>query len=118
MDKMKQRRKEIPMTMRNATVGAMAVAMISLAMPAAIAGPGDRSRQPICSSFAKNAERWDNIAKGQGCRIRNDKTERGYFDWCMNTSDADFRVRSPVAAGHKAGREKECSQQMRRPVRL
>jgi hypothetical protein len=103
---------------RNIALGMIALAGSVLLSEAATAGPGDRSRQPICSSFAKNAERWDNIAKGQGCRLKNDKDERGYFNWCMNTSDADFRVRSPVAAGHKAGREKECSQQMRRPIRL
>ena len=79
---------------------------------------GNASRQPVCSSFAQHAERWDNTAKGQGCRIKNDKTERQYFDWCMNTSDAEFRNRSSTAAGHKAGREKECSAQLRRPVRL
>ena len=81
-------------------------------------GGRDASRHSICSSFAKHAERWDNAAKGQGCRLRNDKNERGYYDWCQGTSDADFRQRSPVAAGHKAGREKECSAQLRRPVRL
>jgi hypothetical protein len=85
--------------------------------PAALGGR-DQSRHPICSSFAKNAERWDNAAKAQGCRLSNDKTERGYYDWCQGTTDAEFRQRSPVAAGHKAGREKECSAQLRRPVRL
>lgn len=81
-------------------------------------GGRDQSRHPICSSFAKHAERWDNAAKAQGCRISNDKNERQYYDWCQSTTDAEFRQRSPVAGGHKAGREKECSAQLRRPVRL
>jgi hypothetical protein len=88
------------------------------ARPPVQAAAGNASRHPVCSSFARHAERWDNAAKGQGCRIKNDKSERDYYSWCMSNSDAEFRQRSAVAGGHKAGREKECSAQLRRPVRL
>ena len=78
----------------------------------------DNSRHNVCSSYAKNAERWENAAARQGCRFPDGKNEAEHYNWCLGTSDDEFRRRSPTAAGHKANLEKLCSQQMRRPVRL
>lgn len=104
--------------LRNVALGVAAMAGISILIPAAFADPGDKSRHPICSSFAKHAERWENAAKFNGCKIKGDKLEVQHYQWCMNTSDAEFRVRSPTAGGYKASLEKSCSQQLRRPIRL
>lgn len=84
----------------------------------------DGSRRPICSSFAAHAVKWRNGAAAKGCDVYRlneplvAKSEGELVDWCMNTSDAEFRTRSPQALGFKGVVEKQCGQQLRRPFRL
>lgn len=78
------------------------------------AGPGDPSRRPVCASFARAALKWNNMARSMGCKLpasEATQTEASKYKWCMNTNDADFRVRSPQAMGHRAGLEKHCQRQ-------
>jgi hypothetical protein len=85
---------------------------------------GDPSRRGVCSSFGQAAAVWEQRAQRQGCnlRIREMTTFGGNqaraTNWCMRTSDASFRTRSPQALGHKDLLERHCSVQLRRPVRL
>lgn len=82
----------------------------------------DQSRKPVCSSYARHTALWKQKAAAVGCRLGAvkgaEKSEAGQFDWCMHTSDAVFRVRSPQALGFKAGLESQCSKQLKRPVKL
>jgi hypothetical protein len=62
-------------------------------------------------------------AQAQGCNLQAVPwTIFGGADraitWCMGTSDAEFRGRSPQAAGHKANLERLCGAQLRRTIRL
>jgi hypothetical protein len=85
---------------------------------------GDQSRKPICSSFARYGVDWRNRAFAKGCNVgvlpdpMLSWSEGELLDWCMRTSDAEFRGRSPKALGYKAQIEKQCSQQLRRPFKL
>lgn len=85
---------------------------------------GDGSRKPICSSFAAHAVKWRNAAAAKGCDLYRlseplvPKSEGELLDWCMNTSDAEFRRRSPQALGFKGTVEKQCGQQLRRPFKI
>lgn len=87
-------------------------------------GGGDASRRPVCSSFGRAAATWERRAMAQGCNIRGanhtlfNGNDGAAFNWCMRTSDGDFRQRSPQALGHKAILERHCSAQLRKPVRL
>lgn len=93
------------------------------AQPAAApkgAPPRDMSRHPVCASFARYAVGWNNKAKSIGCRLAKPFVgkEGEYYNWCMGTSDADFRVRSPQALGHKANLEKFCTKQSGATINL
>ncbi len=87
------------------------------------AAGGDPSRRPVCSSFGNAAANWERRAKSQGCNIRAlgwtiwGSPDRA-INWCMRTSDGEFRGRSPQALGHKGELERRCSVQLRRPIRL
>ena len=78
------------------------------------------SRHPVCSSFARYAVGWNNKARGIGCRLAKPFVGREgeYYNWCMGTSDAEFRVRSPQALGHKANLEKFCTKQSGATINL
>lgn len=82
----------------------------------------DQSRKPVCASFARHAAMWQKKAIALRCDLkpigRHIRTEAGHLDWCMRTSDAVFRQRSPQALGFKSGVEKHCSAQLKRPVKL
>ncbi len=89
------------------------------------AGGADQSRHPVCASFGKAAATWERNAMAQGCRlpplkmsVKFNGNEVSGYNWCMRTSDAEFRRRSPQALGHKDVLERNCSAQLRRPVRL
>lgn len=88
------------------------------------AGGSDPSRHPVCSSFGNAAANWEQRAMAQGCRLplrgmTNFNGNSGSaYNWCMRTSDRDFRGRSPQALGHKSLLERGCSAQLRRPVGL
>ncbi|MGL4637080.1 MAG: hypothetical protein ACRCWF_13940 [Beijerinckiaceae bacterium] len=95
--------------------------------PVAAARPapaGDASRRRVCTSFGLAAATYERNAMAQGCRIQGanhtqfNGNQGAAFNWCMGTSDASFRGRSPQAAGHKAALERHCGTQLRRPVRL
>jgi hypothetical protein len=84
---------------------------------------GDPSRRPICTSFGNAAANWERRAASQGCNLHALRWQIwGNADraitWCMGTSDADFRGRSPQALGHKGELERQCSAQLRRPIGL
>lgn len=86
---------------------------------------GDQSRVKICRGFADGTTKWRNLAIQRGCKVINlphsehfVKSAGEQFDWCMNTSDAEFRTRSDKALGFKALIEKECTAQLRRPFKL
>lgn len=99
--------------MKFATIPVLACLAVALATPV-LAAPNDPSRFPVCSSFAKAALKWNNMAKSMGCKLPGSEvkqTEASKFKWCMGTNDADFRVRSPQAAGHRAGLQKHCQKQ-------
>lgn len=82
--------------------------------------PRDMSRHPVCSSFARAAVGWNNRAKAIGCRPAKPfvGSEGEYYNWCMGTSDAEFRSRSPQALGHKAALEKFCTKQSGATINL
>ena len=63
---------------------------------------------------------WNNKARGIGCRLAKPFVGREgeYYNWCMGTSDAEFRVRSPQALGHKANLEKFCTKQSGATINL
>ena len=90
------------------------VLLCGMALPAAAL---DMSRHPICSSYAKAAATYDREAASRGCRVKAIRGNLGgnevkYYNFCMRTSDAQFRVRSPVAAGHKQILMRECTRQL------
>jgi len=97
---------------------------LSLTMPMNAAKAQDMSRHPICASFGKAAANWERRAMGQGCLLSFPRqttfngNEGAAYTWCMRTSDASFRGRSPQALGHKGNLERLCSAQLRRQVRL
>jgi hypothetical protein len=91
------------------------------ATAAAQAAPRDLSRHSVCASFARYAVQWDGKAKSMGCRLdgRNYGRPEGFrYEWCMGTSDASFRVRSPQALGYKDALQKACGRQLKRPFAL
>lgn len=54
------------------------------------------------------------MAKSMGCKLPGREvreTEVSKYKWCMGTNDAEFRKRSPQAAGHRAGLQKHCQKQ-------
>lgn len=91
------------------------LAASAVTLPAATAGaaPGDMSRHPICASFARYAVQWNTRAKNAGCRLKApfNGAEGSYYKWCMGTDDAQFRIRSPQALGHKKNLEDFCTKQ-------
>ena len=106
--------------------GFVSAALIALS---AIAHSGaaqaqDTSRNPVCASYGKAAADWERKAMAQGCKLSfpNQITFNGNdgaaYAWCMGTSDASFRGRSPQALGHKANLERLCGAQLRRPFAL
>ena len=84
----------------------------------------DQSRRPVCSSFARYGVQWRNKAVAKGCDAASlpDRmlsfSEQQLMDWCMRTTDAEFRTRSPQALGYKAQLERQCAAQKRRPFKL
>lgn len=81
------------------------------------AAPLDMSRHPICSSYSKAAAKYDREAASRGCKITRirgnaNKNEVRYYQYCMRTSDAEFRIRSPVAGGHRQILMRECTRQL------
>ena len=107
--------------------GGSPAARAQLGQPAVANRPavgGDPSRRPVCSSFGRAAATWERRAMAQGCNIRGanhtlfNGNEGVAVNWCMGTSDGDFRGRSPQALGHKGALERHCSAQLRRPIRL
>lgn len=108
------------MTLPTFAAALLAALPLLLAVNDAGAAPRDLSRHPVCASFARNATAWSNKARAQGCRLSGayGYSEGQYHEWCMGTSDASFRVRSPQALGHKANLEKACGKQLKRPIRL
>ena len=98
------------------SAGALGLALVcGLASPAAAL---DMSRHPVCSSYAKAAARYDREAFSRGCRVKAIRgnlngNETAYYSFCMRTSDAEFRVRSPVAGGHRQILMRECTRQLR-----
>ena len=62
-------------------------------------------------------EQWGE-ALGLRVVVRQSNHEGELLDWCMNTSDAEFRRRSPQALGFKGVVEKQCGQQLRRPFKI
>lgn len=89
--------------------------VFGLAAPAAAL---DMSRHSICASYAKAAAAYDREAASRGCKVKKIRGNLGgnevrYYNFCMRTSDAEFRVRSPVAAGHKQILMRECTRQLR-----
>ncbi|MFS8038067.1 hypothetical protein ACI7BZ_14100 [Xanthobacter sp. AM11] len=90
--------------------------------PPANAPKQDASRTPICKSFAKYLVTWRNKAIATGCTLGAVKegswSEGEAYTFCMGTSDAEFRTRSPQALGAKGVFEKACTQELRRPIKL
>ncbi|MFG1344653.1 hypothetical protein V5F59_07160 [Xanthobacter autotrophicus DSM 431] len=92
--------------------------------PPANAPKQDASRAPVCKSYAQALVTWRNKAIAKGCNVGVNMfegaaySEPEAFNWCMATSDASFRQRSPQALGYKAGLEKACSAQLKRPIKL
>lgn len=98
---------------------------LQISLQTNVANAQDMSRHPVCASFGKAAATWERNAMAQGCRlpplkmsVKFNGNEVSGYNWCMRTSDAEFRRRSPVAGGHKAVLERNCSKQLRRPIRL
>lgn len=80
----------------------------------ASAAPGDMSRHSVCASFARYAVQHENNAKAGGCQQLPSKflgDEGKYYQWCMNTSDADFRGRSAQALGVEKQLKEFCAKQ-------
>lgn len=99
--------------MKRVTIPALVFLAASLAAPAS-AMPNDPSRHPVCASFARAALKWNNMARSMGCKLPASEvkqTEASKYKWCMGTDDAQFRVRSPQAQGHRAGLQKHCQRQ-------
>lgn len=94
--------------------------LAGLGATSADAKPRDMSRHPVCASFARNAILWNNRARGIGCRLTGGFTqnEGQYYNWCMGTSDASFRARSPRALGHKKVLEEACTKQSGATINL
>lgn len=90
--------------------------------PPANAPKPDASRTPVCKSFASYYVTWRNKAVALGCNVGLIKdgswSEGEAYNFCMKTSDAEFRTRSPQALGAKGLFEKTCTQQLRRPIKL
>ena len=101
-------------------LGLSAMALVAAWASEVTAAPRDMSRHPVCASFARNAVKWQNSARGWSCRLSGayTKNEGAHYNWCMGTSDAEFRGRSAGALGHKANLEKACSRQLRQKIQL
>ena len=92
------------------------LALAFAAIPDAMAQ--DMSRHPICASYARHAANYDREAFSRGCKVKTIRgnlngNEGAYYTFCMRTSDAEFRGRSPVAGGHKVILMRECTRQLR-----
>jgi hypothetical protein len=106
-------------SMNGALLATALLALALTAMPENAQAQGDQSRHSICASFGRYANYWDVRAKGFGCKFRRSQpNEASYYRWCMRTSDASFRSRSPTAQGHKDILNKFCARQLRRPFLL
>lgn len=90
--------------------------------PPANAPKQDASRTPVCKSFASYYVTWRNKAIAKGCNVGLMKdgswSEGEAYNFCMGTSDAEFRTRSPQALGAKGLFEKTCTAQLKRPIKL
>lgn len=90
--------------------------LVFAAAPGAMAQ--DMSRHPVRASYARHAAAYDREAFSRGCKIKLIRgnlngNEGAYYKFCMKTSDAEFRTRSPVAGGHKQILMRECTRQLR-----